>query len=219
MKYKLLVFDLDGTLVNSLTDLAVSVNEGLKKAGLKPHEVEKYKKFVGNGREKLIDRAMGESCKDERLRNIVKDTFDTFYKEHCNDNTTSYNGCEKLLSELKKTGVKTAVLSNKPDEFVSGILSKIYPGHKFDSAWGKKPGYSVKPDPEALNAILKELKIKKSECLYIGDSDVDIFTAKNAGVDMLGVDWGFCERKELIDAGAEFVASSADEILEYINEN
>lgn len=219
MKYKLLVFDLDGTLVNSLTDLAVSVNEGLKKAGLKPHEVEKYKKFVGNGREKLIDRAMGESCKDERLRTIVKDTFDTFYKEHCNDNTTSYNGCEKLLSELKKTGVKTAVLSNKPDEFVSGILSKIYPGHKFDSAWGKKPGYPVKPDPEALNAILKELKIKKSECLYIGDSDVDIFTAKNAGVDMLGVDWGFCERKELIDAGAEFVASSADEILEYINEN
>jgi phosphoglycolate phosphatase len=219
MKYKLLVFDLDGTLVNSLADLAISVNEGLKKVGLKTHEIEKYKKFVGNGREKLIDRAMGESRDDENLRKIVKETFDSYYKAHCNDNTTSYKGCEKLLSDLKKAGVKTAVLSNKPDEFVNDILTKVYPNHKFDSAWGKRNEYPVKPCPEALNAMLKELNVEKSECLYIGDSDVDVFTANNAEVDMLGVDWGFRGRKELIDAGAKYVASSADEILEYINEN
>lgn len=219
MKYKLIVFDLDGTLVNSLTDLAIAVNEGLKKAGLKTHKIEKYQKFVGNGRENLIDRAMGESFNDERLRNIVKETFDTFYKAHCNDNTTSYKGCEKLLFELKKSGVKTAVLSNKPDEFVRGILNKIYPGYNFDSAWGKKPEYPVKPDPKALNAVLNELNINKLECLYIGDSEVDVLTAKNAGVAMLGVDWGFRTRKELIDAGAQVVVSSADEILGYINEN
>ncbi len=219
MKYKLIVFDLDGTLVNSLADLAISVNEGLKKAGLKTHDIEKYKKFVGNGREKLIDRAMGESRNDETLRKIVKETFDSYYKDHCNDNTTAYKGCEKLLFELKKAGVKTAVLSNKPDEFVDEILRKIYPNHKFDSAWGKKPEFITKPNPEALNAMLKDLAVKKSECLYIGDSDVDIFTANNAGVDMLGVDWGFRGRKELIDAGAKYVVSSADEILEYIHEN
>lgn len=219
MKYNLLVFDLDGTLVNSLTDLANSVNAGLKRAGLKTHEVEEYKKFVGNGREKLIDRALGESCSDEKLRKIVKETFDAYYKEHCNDNTTSYEGCENLLLNLKKSGIKTAVLSNKPDEFVGEILNKVYPSHKFDIAWGKKPEFKTKPDPEALNAIVEKLNVKKGECLYIGDSDVDIFTAENAGVDMIGVEWGFRGRKELTDAGAGFVASSADEILEYINES
>lgn len=219
MSYKLVVFDLDGTLVNSLTDLAIAVNEGLKKAGLEVHEVEKYKKFVGNGRDKLIDRAMGESFKDEKLREIVRDKFDSYYKIHCNDNTTSYNNCDKMLNALKNAGIKTAVLSNKPDEFVEEILSKVYPEHKFDIAWGKKPEYPTKPSPEALNAIVEKLGLKTSDCLYIGDSDVDIFTAQNAGVDMIGVEWGFRGRGELIAAGAEFVACDAMEILEYINEN
>lgn len=219
MSYKLVVFDLDGTLVNSLADLAIAVNSGLKKAGLPTHEVDKYKVFVGNGREKLIDRAMGESFTNEKLRKIVKDEFDSFYKLHCNDNTAAYKNCGKMLRGLKKAGIKTAVLSNKPDEFVDEILNKTYPDFKFDTAWGKKPEYPTKPSPEALNAIIDMLGVKKSECLYIGDSDVDIFTAENAGVDMLGVEWGFRGKDELISAGAEFVAADAMEILEYINEN
>lgn len=219
MSYKLVVFDLDGTLVNSLKDLAIAVNEGLKKAGLPVYEVDKYKMFVGNGREKLVERAMGGSYEDVKLRDIVRDTFDSFYKEHCNDNTEAYAGCDKMLSSLKNAGIKTAVLSNKPDEFVNAILSKLYPLHKFDIAWGKKPEYPTKPNPEALNAIIEILGVKKSECLYIGDSDVDIFTANNAGVDMIGVEWGFRGRKELADAGAPFIARTADEVLEYIYEN
>lgn len=218
MKYKLLVFDLDGTLVNSLKDLAIAVNFGLKTAGLPIHEIEKYKVFVGNGREKLIERAMGGEYCDESLREIVKNKFDSYYAEHCNDNTDSYDGCGKMLSELQSLGIKTAVLSNKPDEFVEKILKKVYPDHNFDLAWGKKSEYKTKPDPEALYAILDKLGIKKENCLYLGDSDVDIYTAKNAGVDMLGVDWGFRGREELIEAGADAVVSSAEEILEYINE-
>lgn len=219
MKYKLVVFDLDGTLVNSLRDLAIAVNEGLRKAGLSTHSVEEYRIFVGNGREKLVERAMGESYGDEKLRAIVKDTFDSYYKEHCNDNTVPYIGCDLLLNKLKKAGIKTAVLSNKPDEFVEKILRKTYPEHSFDIAWGKKKQFPTKPSPEALNAIIEKLGVKKSECLYIGDSDVDIFTAGNAKVDMIGVDWGFRTRAELENASAGFVASSADQILEYINEN
>ncbi len=219
MCYKLVVFDLDGTLVNSLRDLADAVNYGLDKAGIDTHDIEKYKTFVGNGREKLVERAMGAAYKNEKLRNNVKSDFDSYYAEHCNDNTSSYLGCEMLLARLKTLNIKTAVLSNKPDEFVEKILTKVYPEHKFDLAWGKKAEFKTKPDPEALLKIVEKLNVKKEECLYIGDSDVDIFTARNAGVDMLGVDWGFRGRRELVEAGADYVVSSAEEILEYINEH
>ncbi len=219
MKYKLIVFDLDGTLVNSLKDLAVAVNEGLKKAGLSTHDVDKYRYFVGNGREKLVERAMDSAYSDLKLRSVVKETFDNYYAYHCNDNTAAYNGCENLLYNLKNAGIKTAVLSNKPDEFIERILIKTYPAHKFDIAWGKRKEYPTKPSPEALNAIIEKTGVKKEECLYIGDSNVDIKTAQNAGVDMLGVEWGFRDREELLNAGALFVAENPDDILEYINEN
>lgn len=219
MKYRLVVFDLDGTLVNSLKDLAISVNFALNRVGLPTHEIERYKTFVGNGREKLVERAMGEVYRNADLREIVKKCFDEYYGEHCSDNTEVYPGCEKMLADLACAGVKTAVLSNKPDEFIGKILKRLFPSHKFDIAWGKKPGYKTKPDPQALNEIIKTLGAEKNECLYIGDSDVDIYTAENAGVDILGVDWGFRGRAELISAGAAAVVSSASQITEYINEN
>ena len=215
--YKLVIFDLDGTLVNSLVDLANAVNEGLKKAGLKIHEVDAYKTFVGNGRDRLVERAMGESRADEGLKDIVRDTFDEYYAEHCNDNIYAYEGCAKMLSDLRAEGVMTAVLSNKPDEFVDRILRKVFPDHSFTAAWGKRAEFPTKPDPSALNTMINELGIEKRDCLYIGDSDVDVFTAGNAGVDMIGVEWGFRGREELVGAGAPFVARTADEITEYIN--
>lgn len=215
-KYKLVVFDLDGTLVNSLTDLAIATNKGLEKAGLPIHETEAYKKFVGNGRDKLIDRAMGEAHRDAATRKIVMDEFDGYYNRHLNDNTVAYDGCAEMLREIGKMGVKTGVLSNKPDEFVAKILEKCYPDYSFDAAWGKRADFSPKPDPASLNAMLSELNVSLEECLYIGDSDVDVFTAANAGVDMIGVEWGFRGREELVSAGAPFVASKAEEITEYV---
>ena len=213
---KIAVFDLDGTLVNSLTDLAQSVNKGLKKAGLDEQPIENYKHFVGNGREVMIKRAMGKSSEDEAKLAIVRSVFNDEYKVHCNDNTVAYDGCAELLQKLDERGIKTAVLSNKPDEFVGRILKKVYPQHCFTEAWGKKPEYKIKPDSQALLAMLSKYGIEKNECIYIGDSDVDVFTAKNSEVKMAGVEWGFRGRQELLDAGAPFVASTADELFEYI---
>lgn len=214
--FKIAVFDLDGTLADSLTDLAICVNLGLAAAGLPEKPVKNFKTYVGNGRAKLIWRAM-DGVKDERLFDVVEKTFNEEYALRCTDNTTAYNGCAKLLEGLKSRGIMTAVLSNKPDEFVERILRKLYPSHSFAAAWGKKPEFKPKPDGEALNALLKLCGVDdKSECIYVGDSDVDVFTAQNSGVAMAGVEWGFRGRNELICAGAPFVAASADELFEYI---
>ena len=214
--FKIAVFDLDGTLADSLTDLAICVNLGLAAAGLPEKSVKNFKTYVGNGRAKLIWRAM-DGVKDEQLFDVVEKTFNEEYALRCTDNTTAYNGCAKLLEGLKSRGIMTAVLSNKPDEFVERILRKLYPSHSFAAAWGKKPEFKPKPDGEALNALLKLCKVyDRSECIYVGDSDVDVFTAQNAGVAMAGVEWGFRGKNELICAGAPFVAASADELFEYI---
>lgn len=215
--YKAVVFDLDGTLVDTLYDLANSTNEGLKKAHLPTHPIEAYKRFVGNGRDKLVQRAAG-NCSDEAKLRIVRETFDSHYALHCNDNVRAYDGCAEMLSKLKQLGIKTAVLSNKPDEFVAEILSNVYPDHIFTAAWGKRPEFPVKPDPSALLSLLDKIGVLPCECLYVGDSDVDVYTAKNAGVAMLGVEWGFRGRAELEKAGAPKIVKTANEILEYINE-
>ena len=215
--YKAVVFDLDGTLANTLYDLAEATNEGLKKAGLPTHSVDEYKYFVGSGRDKLVKRAIGDNY-NEKNAQIVRDTFDSFYAVHCNDNVSAYKGCADMLRELDRLGIKTGVLSNKPDEFVAQILANVYPNHKFTAAWGKRAEYPTKPDPSALLALLKEIGVKPSDCLYIGDSDVDVYTAQNAGVDMIGVEWGFRGREELTQAGAKLVVKSASQILEFIDE-
>ena len=213
---KIAVFDLDGTLVNSLTDLALSVNAALRAEGLPVHPIERYKHFVGNGRDMLVRRAMGAKAEDIELFNSVMEIYNREYKLHCNDNTTAYDGCADLLRGLSERGIMTAVLSNKPDEFVEAILGKLYPEHRFDEAWGQKPQYPCKPDGAALNAILQLHSVEPQECVYIGDSNVDVYTAQNAGVKIAGVSWGFRGREELLAAGAPFVADTAQELLEYI---
>ena len=213
---KMAVFDLDGTLVNSLTDLALNVNKGLKAVGLPEQPVEKYKTFVGDGRAMMVRRAMGDFAVDEEKFNTIIDVFNREYQIHCNDNTSSYNGCDAMLGALSKCGIKTAVLSNKPDEFVDRILKKVYPHHRFAEAWGQKPEYKCKPDGESLHAMLALHGVAPEECVYVGDSNVDVYTAQNAGVKMAGVSWGFRGKAELAEAGAPFVADTADELLRYI---
>lgn len=213
---KMAVFDLDGTLVDSLTDLALSVNKGLRAVGLPEHPIDSYRTFVGNGREKLVERAMGSSFSDKDKFNSVMEIFNREYAAHCNDNTAAYQGCDALLKGLAEKGIMTAVLSNKPDEFIFEILNKLYPTYRFDEAWGQKPQYKCKPDGEALHAILDLHNVKADECVYIGDSDVDVYTAQNANVKMAGVSWGFRGKKELLEAGAPFVADTAEELLEYL---
>lgn len=215
--YKIVVFDLDGTLVNSITDLAQSVNKGLAKCGLSQHSVEEYRFFVGNGREVMIKKAMGEeNYSDEKKAAIVRDTFDEEYAVHSLDNTKPYEGCVELLTQLDKMGVKTAVLSNKPDEFVNRLVSTLFPNHKFAAAWGQKKEYKRKPSGEGLCAMLKDLGLEKKDCFYVGDSDVDVYTAIDAGVDMCGAEWGFRDKEELIKAGAKITCKTPIELLSFI---
>lgn len=215
--YKIVVFDLDGTLVNSITDLAQSVNKGLAKCGLPQHSVEEYRFFVGNGREVMIKKAMGEeNYSDEKKAAIVRDTFDEEYAVHSLDNTKPYEGCVELLTQLDKMGVKTAVLSNKPDEFVNRLVSTLFPNHKFAAAWGQKKEYKRKPSGEGLCAMLKDLGLEKKDCFYVGDSDVDVYTAIDAGVDMCGAEWGFRDKEELIKAGAKITCKTPIELLSFI---
>ena len=210
------IFDLDGTLVDSLTDLALSVNKGLSAAGLPEHPIDSYRTMVGNGRATLVKRAMGQAAADAEQYDLVTRVFNEEYKAHCNDNTTAYDGCAAMLEQLASAGVKTAVLSNKPDEFVARILKKLYPGHSFTEAWGQKPQYKIKPDGEALHAIMALHGVSPEECVYIGDSNVDVYTAQNGGVMMAGVSWGFRGKQELLDAGAPIVADTAEELTEIL---
>lgn len=215
--YKIVVFDLDGTLVNSIADLAQSVNKGLKKCGLEEHSVEEFRFFVGNGREVMLKKAMGEeNYSDDKKAEIVRNTFDMEYAAHSLDNTKPYDGCIGLLKELDKKGIKTAVLSNKPDEFVNRLVCTLFPGHSFAAAWGQKSEYKRKPSGEGLCAMLKILGFEKKDCLYVGDSDVDVYTAIDAGVDMCGAEWGFRDKEELINAGAKKTCKTPLELLNFI---
>ena len=213
---KMVIFDLDGTLADSLTDLALSVNKGLAAAGLPEHPVAAYRQFVGNGRTVLVERAMGTAAGDTERFNTVVRVFNEAYSRHFADNTTAYPGCADMLAALHRHGILTAVLSNKPDEFVGCILRRLYPEHVFAEAWGQRPQYLPKPDGAAVRAMLALHGLLPTDCLYVGDSNVDIYTAQNAGVPSAGVSWGFRGRAELTEAVAPFVADTAAELTDYL---
>lgn len=212
---ELCVFDLDGTLIDSLEDLADSTNYALQKNGFKTYPVNKYRYFVGDGVPMLIKRALGENDTPQAEDRVLSD-FNEYYNAHYADKTRPYRGIVELLRELFARGVKTAVLSNKPDNFVKAIVSQLFPGTDFSWVQGKAEGFPKKPDPTALNHILAVLGVKKENTLYIGDSDVDVFTGKNALVKTCGVLWGFRERDELESAGADFIVSEPKEILKLL---
>jgi phosphoglycolate phosphatase len=212
---KLCVFDLDGTLVNSLADLADCTNFALEKNGFKAHALPEYRHFVGDGVPMLIKRALGGNYSPQAEKTVLAD-FDKRYQKHFDDLTRPYNGNEDLLTALEARGIKYAVLSNKPDNFVKIIVAKMYPD--FDFAWvqGKADGFPKKPDPTTLILILNTLGIKPSETLYIGDSNVDIFTGKNAGIETCGVTWGFRDMAELEEAGADHIVDMPEQILKLV---
>ncbi len=214
--YKLVVFDLDGTLADTLSDLAHAVNEALVYVGAPTHPIDSYRTFVGNGVNVLIKKALGEKGDDEELCKKTKAYFDSYYPQHLCDYTCAYEGMTDVLSELRKASVKTAIHSNKPHEYVPHIIDKLFCDHKFDIVIGNMPLYERKPSPQALCAIMDELGVSKDETLYVGDSDVDVFTAHNAGVKMCGVEWGFRGKDELLSAGADFLAKDSAELLRII---
>ena len=210
------VFDLDGTLINSLADLADSMNEALRLHGFPTHKADAYRYFVGDGVLLLIKRAAPLNCPEETLKRL-HEAFSESYSRRCFHKTKPYDGCRELLSTLLESGCAVAVLSNKPDEFVGRIIKRYYPGIPFAEVRGKRPGYEKKPDPKALLQMIERQRVLKSECLYIGDSNVDVFTAKNAGIRCCGALWGFRGTEELKKAGADFFAQHPLDVLKAVN--
>lgn len=212
--YKTIIFDLDGTLLDTLNDLTNATNAALQKFGLPKRTREEVRSFVGNGIAKLIERALGEyiAYLDEAL-----EAFKCYYGEHCADETKPYAGILPLLEELKARGVKTAVLSNKADFAVKKLAIEYFDGLLL-SAVGENEaaGIRKKPAPDALFAVMKELDASAETTLYVGDSEVDIQTAKNAGVNCLCVTWGFRDREFLISQGGMYFINEPEEILKYI---
>lgn len=209
--YKAVIFDLDGTLLDTLEDLANACNYALKECGLAVHKVDKYKRFVGDGRYKLIERIISKEDYTEDLFNRVLKLYDDYYEEHMVDLTKPYEGIMELLDKLKRLEMKIAVVSNKPHEFTTEIVKKYFK-NKIDITFGQRPNFKAKPNPETVFEVIKEFGFEKQECVYIGDSNVDMQTAKNANVKSIGVSWGFRGRKELEEAGADLVVDTVEEL-------
>lgn len=214
------VFDLDGTLVNSLRDLAEATNYALLQNGISAKSVEEYRYFVGDGVFKLVERAAGPGVSQELLTK-VKQGFDDYYTSHYHVYTEFYPGIFPLLQDLKKQGIRLAVISNKPHEFAVRIVEEFAPG-MFDSVMGNSPQFPKKPDPASLLHTMQTLNVHPSECLFIGDSNVDVYTGHNAGVPVIGVTWGFRPRQELKAAGADYLADCPEDIkqvLDHLNQS
>ena len=214
MKYKIAIFDLDGTILDTLADLTDSVNYALKSNSMPERTIEEIRHFVGNGIRKLIERSVGLGTKDELIDKVHSD-FTEYYKAHCADKTSAYEGIPELLKTIREAGMKTAVVSNKADYAVSALVEDFFPG-QFDLAVGERPGILRKPNPDGILWVLDSLSKEKQEAVYIGDSEVDIKTAKNVGMDAILVSWGFRDKDFLKENGAEIIVDSADELLDYL---
>lgn len=213
---KLVIFDLDGTLLDSIEDLALSTNYALRKYGFPEHTRDKYRYFVGNGVTKLIERALPESLRTEETIEAVRAEFAAYYDLHKSDMTAPYSGIVELLDALQQRGVMLAVASNKMHEATCAMVDFYFPAHQFSVVLGQRQGVAIKPDAAIVNEILTRTGVTQDEVLYVGDSGVDMQTACNAGVPGVGVTWGFRTRLELEENGARFVVDRPVEILELL---
>ena len=214
MKYELIVFDMDGTILDTLEDLKNCMNHVLELHQMPTRTLEEIRSFVGNGIRTLIERAAPSGTSCETLNEIHKD-YMAYYEIHCTDYTKPYDGILELLPALKNLGYKTAVVSNKADAAVKDLCIEYF-DNLFDLAIGERPEMAKKPAPDMVELVLKQLNIPKEKAVYIGDSDVDVATAKNAGLDLIAVDWGFRDRDILQTQGAEIILSDPMEILKYV---
>ena len=211
MKYRLVIFDLDGTLLDTLEDLYKSIKAALKKSGLPPRTREEVKSFIGNGVPKLIARSVPEGCSDEVREKVYAD-FTAHYALHCADHTKPYDGITELLSCLRQEGISLAVVSNKDDYAVKSLCDQYFHG-VFDAAVGGRADVRKKPAPDTVNEVLKELDIPASDAVYIGDTGVDIETARNAGMPCISVTWGFRSIDHLKENNAQIMVNSSEELL------
>lgn len=214
MKYKFAVFDLDGTILDTLDDLTDALNYALRTNGFPERSKEEVRQFVGNGIRRLIELGVPDRTSETDI-DRVHSCFTDFYRCHCEDKTKAYDGIIDLLGRLKGKGIHLAVVSNKADYAVKKLCEKYFPGI-FDTALGEREGIRRKPAPDSVNELLRTFGYRREESVYIGDSDVDIMTAENAGVDCISVDWGFRGRDFLRKSGAAAIASNPSQLYSLI---
>ncbi|MBO5250550.1 MAG: HAD family hydrolase [Bacteroidaceae bacterium] len=214
---KLIIFDLDGTLLNTIADLAMATNHALQQLGYPTHDTDTYRFFVGNGINKLLERSLPEAEKNEANVMRLRSHFLPFYDKHNADLSTPYPGIPELLQTLQQKGMKIAVASNKYQSATVKLILHYFPNIQFVEVLGQREGIAVKPDPSIVFDILRKAEVDKEEVLYVGDSNVDMQTARNAGVDAIGVSWGFRPRTELEAFHPLAVIDKADELLNYLS--
>ena len=214
---RLIVFDLDGTLINSLEDLADSANHVLIQHGFPTHPVDAYRYFVGDGVRKLIERILPTEERNDTQIEQCRQEFVDYYRIHMEDKTAVYGGITDLLKALKARGLKIAVATNKVHVAVEPLMAKYFPGIHFDSLIGQREGIPVKPAPQIMFDILKETGCQPSEALHVGDTATDMQLAHNAGVTPVGVLWGYRPLEELQKAGAKYIIQHPADLLEIIN--
>ncbi|WP_041611741.1 HAD family hydrolase [Treponema primitia] len=217
MKFKCIIFDLDGTLVDTIKDIAASMNYGLESRGFPAPSLEKYTKIVGQGIRKLASLALPPSAQDDQTVDAVTKEALSYYKDHPAVYAAPYPGIVEVVTELRMKKVKTAVLSNKADSISKIIIAKLFPPNSFDMVIGEQPNVPRKPDPTSTWDILTEMDVSPREALFVGDSEIDVATAHAAECSALGVSWGFRGRKILENAGADRIIDSPAEIIELMN--
>lgn len=217
MQYKAVIFDLDGTLVDSLADLSDSVNLMLESYGFPTHEMEKYRYFVGNGSKKLMERTLprDKAASAEFVEEaLVK--YKAIYKERLLEKTRPYNGVRELLAELKSRGIPLAVCTNKHNDAALTIVKILFASGTFEEVLGDRPGFPKKPNPATPLEIASHLGVKPDEVAYLGDTSVDMETAVHAGFLPVGVLWGFRPEEELVKSGAKVLLKAPLELLEKV---
>ena len=225
-KYKACIFDLDGTLVNTIADIAFAANYALEELGYPPCEEDSYRYKVGNGMRLICQRALPEEVREneEVLQEMIR-RYDTYYKAHCCDRSRAYPGIPELIRDLHQAGVKLAVISNKPHPQTLIVMETLFGYQESESrpgaffyVQGQCERFAKKPDPEALLDCIAKTGLPKEEIIYVGDSDVDVEFARRAGLDCIGCSWGFRGREELEQAGAAYIAEKAEDIFKYVTD-
>ena len=213
---KAVVFDLDGTILNTIVTITHFVNQTLQKHSILPINEDECKIFIGDGARKLIERALASKgiCEREVLEKILPE-YNAAYDADPYNLTEKYEGIDELLSELKNRNIKLALLSNKPHSTTASAAEHFFPG-VFSAVFGGRVGVPLKPDPSAADELFEALGVKANEVIYIGDSGVDMQTAKNAGIKAIGVLWGFRKKEELLQDGADEIITSPLDLLNFI---
>lgn len=212
MNNKLVIFDLDGTLLNTIGDLAAGCDQMLRMRNLPTHTFEDYCSFVGNGIMRLVERALPEELRTPEYVAAARKDFVTYYIDHIDRYTHPYEGIVELVEELQRKGVKLAVASNKFQAGTDKLIKKFFPTTDFVMICGNREGVPLKPDTALVDLIIDTAGVERERCIMVGDSAVDILTAERAGIHSVGVSWGFRSLSELQEAGAEYIANSVAEL-------